>query len=104
MNRLTRNALYGYGAFCAVNWVATYTAARSGSPLLLGSAQLLSLNESLRPLNLLSRLINPLSMAQSHSAAAAPGAPTGIAPQHFLPGGGGDVTQYASGTTTTFGP
>ena len=97
-----RNLLIGYGAFCAANWAATYWAARSGSPLLFGSAQLLSLNESLRPLNLLSRLFDPLAAAQraGQSAAAAPAA----APQTFLPGGGPVVTQYASGTTTTFGP
>lgn len=101
MSPTTRNVLMGYGAFCAVNWAATYWAARSGSPLLFGSAQLLNLNESLRPINILARVFDPLAAAQraGQSAAAAPAAPA----QTFLPGGGPVVTQYASGTTTTFG-
>jgi hypothetical protein len=78
MKRMTRNVLLGYGAFCAVNWAATYFAARSGSPLLLGSAGLLSLNESLRPFNLLARVINPLDAAQR--AGTSPPAPPGAAP------------------------
>jgi hypothetical protein len=102
MNRTTRTALMGYGAFCAVNWAVTYYAARSGSPLLLGSTALLSLNESLRKLNLLSYVIDPLRVAQGSSAAAAPGA-AGGAPVHFLPTPA-TVTQSAAGTTTTFGP
>lgn len=102
MKPMTRNVLVGYGAFCAVNWAATYYAARSGSPMLLGSTALLSLNTSLSPLNLLARIIDPLAMAQSNAAAAAPGA-TQQPAQALLPPGG-LVTQYASGTTTTFGP
>lgn len=64
MTRTTRNVLYGYGAFCAVNWALTYYAARSGSPFLFGSANLLSLNETLRKVNALSYLIDPLAVAQ----------------------------------------
>lgn len=101
MNRMTRNTLMGYGAFCAVNWVLTYSAARSGSPVLFGSAQLLGLNESLRPLNLLARVFDPLAFAQrqanSPSVAPAANAPA----QSFLP----DMTtqtQFPTGTTTTF--
>jgi hypothetical protein len=99
MNRMTRNVLYGYGAFCAVNWGLTYMAARSGSPLLFGSAGLLNLNESLRKVNVLAYLIDPLQVAQKQGAAA-PAGPTG---QTFLPTQEA-VTQYQSGTTTTFGP
>lgn len=98
MKTNTRNALLGYGAFCAVNWAITYFAARSGSPLLFGSAQLLSLNESLRKANVLSYLVDPLKVAQQHGAAAAP---AHAANQQFLPGTE-SVSQYASGTTTTF--
>lgn len=100
MSPLTRNALLGYGAFCAVNWAATYFAARSGSPLLFGSAALLSLNESLRPLNVLAYVINPINFAQKQAATAAPAA---AAQQQFLPGGQ-VVTHYQSGTTTQFQP
>lgn len=64
MTPTVRNALYGYGAFCAVNWALTYYAARSGSPFLFGSASLLSLNETLRKVNALSYLIDPLAVAQ----------------------------------------
>ncbi len=102
MNRLTRNALMGYGAFCAVNWAVNYYAARSGSPMLLGSTALLSLNTSLTPLNLLARVIDPLAMAQRNAAAAAPAA-TAQLPGALIPAGG-IVTQFDSGTTTTFGP
>jgi hypothetical protein len=98
MKRATRNVLVGYGAFCAVNWAATYYAARSGSPLLLGSAGLLSLNESLRALNLLSRFVDPIALAEKH--AAAPAAAAG--PQHFVPTAQ-TVTRFDGGTTTTFG-
>lgn len=99
MTRTTHKLLMGYGAFCAVNWAATYYAARSGSPRLLGSAQLLTLNESLRPLNLLARLIDPRSVAHAPAAHTPAGAP----PQQFLPDAA-TVTHYASGTTTTFQP
>ncbi len=64
MTPTVRNALVGYGAFCAVNWALTYYAARSGSPFLFGSANLLSLNETLRKVNALSYLIGPLAVAQ----------------------------------------
>jgi len=94
-----RNIAIGYGAFCAINWAVTYYAARSGSPLLFGSAGLLNLNESLRPLNLLSRLVDPLAMAQ-RSAPAAPSAPGAT----FLPAPAPQVTNQTSGTTTYFGP
>jgi hypothetical protein len=83
---LTRNVLVGYGAFCAANWAATYWAARSGSPLLFGSAQLLSLNEKLRPLNLLAHLFDPLAAAQraqTHAPSSSTpgnGAPKAIGP------------------------
>jgi hypothetical protein len=96
-----RNIAIGYGAFCAVNWAVTYYAARSGSPLLFGSAALLNLNESLRPLNLLARLVDPLAMAQQQAApAAAPSAPGAT----FLPAPAPQVTNASSGTTTYYGP
>lgn len=102
MNTTARNALLGYGAFCAVNWAVTYFAARSGSPLLFGSAQLLTLNESLRRVNVLSYLVDPLTVAQHHAAAATAHPAAGMANQQFLPGSQ-TVSQYASGATTTFG-
>jgi hypothetical protein len=98
MKPTTRNVLVGYGAFCAINWALTYYAARSGSPLLFGSATLLSVNESLRPFNLLSRAIDPLTVAQHHAAAAAPVPSSGA----FLPGPAPTITQQPSGTTTYF--
>jgi hypothetical protein len=102
MNPMTRKVLTGYGLFCAVNWALTYSAARSGSPLLFGSAQLLSLNESLRPLNLLARLLDPLALAQRQSApAAAAAAPGVLTSQAFLPDAS-TQTVYPTGTTTTF--
>lgn len=107
MNTLTRNVLVGYGAFCAVNWALTYYAARSGSPLLFGSAGLLSLNESLRPLNLLSHVVDPLGVAQRAGASGpAGGAVAGSAaafavPQTFLPDRT-TQTVFPTGTTTTF--
>lgn len=101
MNRNTRYALYGYGAFCAVNWAATYYAARSGSPLLFGSAGLLTLNENLRKLNVLSYLVDPLQAAQH--AGASGGASGGGGGATYLPSSQ-TVTDQQSGTTTTFGP
>ncbi len=101
MNTLARNALIGYGAFCAINWAVTYSAARSGSPLLFGSASLLSLNESLRPLNLLAYLVNPINFAQQQGAS--PAAPSPAGATQFLPGSQA-VTNYQSGTTTQFQP
>lgn len=67
----TRNVLYGYGAFCVVNWALTYYAARSGSPFLFGSAGLLSLNETLRKANVLSYLVDPLDAAVKAGKSAA---------------------------------
>jgi len=78
MKRTTRNVLMGYGVFCAVNWAATYFTARSGSPLLFGSAGLLSLNETLRPWNLLARVIDPIAFAEKQSRAAAPPAASSL--------------------------
>lgn len=83
LDPLTRNVLVGYGAFCAANWAATYWAARSGSPLLFGSAQLLSWNEKLRPLNLLAHLLDPLAAAQRAGQSAHP--PPVAAPHTYLP-------------------
>ncbi len=99
LNRTTRNVLYGYGAFCAVNWALTYYAARSGSPLLFGSASLLSLNETLRKVNALSYLVDPLAAAQKAGSSS----PAGSSGQTFLPTQQ-TVTQFPSGTTTDFGP
>lgn len=102
MKRGTRNVLVGYGAFCAVNWAATYYAARSGSPLLLGSAGLLSLNESLRALNLLSRFLDPIALAEKHASAPAAAAAPAAGPQRFL-ATAQTVTKFDGGTATTFG-
>jgi hypothetical protein len=97
-----QNIALGYGLFCVLNWAATYSAARSGSPLLLGSARLLSINESLRPFNLLAHIVDPLAAAQrsGNAPASVPAAP-GAA---FLPAPAPIVTQQDSGDTTYFGP
>jgi hypothetical protein len=71
MKRTTEYLLYGYAGFCAVNWALTYYAARSGSPLLFGSASLLSLNETLRKVNVLSYLVDPLAVAQKAGSSSA---------------------------------
>jgi hypothetical protein len=89
LDPLTRNVLVGYGAFCAANWAATYWAARSGSPFLFGSAQLLSWNEKLRPLNLLAHLFDPLDAAQrAGQSHPAPPSPPAVAPPAPPSGGG----------------
>jgi hypothetical protein len=79
MKRNTQYLLYGYAGFCAVNWALTYYAARSGSPLLFGSASLLSLNETLRKVNALSYLVDPLAVAQKAGSSSAGQASTGTA-------------------------
>lgn len=99
MKRNTQYLLYGYAGFCAVNWALTYYAARSGSPLLFGSASLLSLNETLRKVNALSYLVDPLTVAQKAGSSS----PAGSGGQTFLPTQQ-TVTQSPTGTTTDFGP
>lgn len=100
MKDLTRNVLLGYGGFCVLNWAAAYYSARSGSPFLFGSAQLLQLNENLGRVNLIRWLIDPIQSAERHmhmqsSVAAAPriAIPTPT---------GATITVQPSGTTTTF--
>jgi hypothetical protein len=100
IGKTARNVGLGYLGFCVVNWAATYYGARSGSPFLLGSARLMQLNESLRPFNLLSRIIDPITTAERNAGSSA--APA--SPATFLPAPPPVVTNQSSGTTTYFGP
>ncbi len=103
MKAAYRNVLVGYVGFCAVNWAATYYAARSGSPVLLGSAGLLTLNESLRPLNLLARLVDPIAAAERATQGHPASVGATVAAPQFLPSTQ-TVMQNDGGVTTTFGP
>lgn len=94
MKHVTRNVLLGYGGFCLLNWWAAYFTARSGSPFLLGSAGLLQLNENLAPLNLLRRVVDPITAAERHAAAAGSGSP----PPLVMPGGTMKTIQFDPNT------
>lgn len=94
MKHLTRNVLLGYGGFCVLNWVAAYYTARSGSPFLLGSAGLLQLNENLAPLNVLRRVMDPITLAEKQGASTAASAP----PPLILPSGTIKTIQFDPNT------
>lgn len=96
MKQLTRNVLLGYGGFCVLNWAIAYYSARSGSPLLLGSASLLQLNENLGRANLMRWIVDPIQFAerQMHSSSVS-------VPHTAIPSGAA-VTVQPSGITTTF--
>jgi hypothetical protein len=99
MKRLVAYGFGAYGVFCAVNWALAYNAARTGNPLLFGSAALMNLNETLRKFNIVSHLFDPLAAAQR--AGAGTPAPAGAA---YLPAPPAQVTQQPAGSTTYFGP
>lgn len=99
MKQLTRNVLLGYGGFCVLNWAIAYYTARSGSPLLLGSASLLQLNENLGRANLMRWIVDPIQFAERQMHAQMHASVS--VPQTAIPNGA-TVTVQPSGITTTF--